>query len=147
MADMNPLPISRKRKSVFEVAERRRQGEKERSKTKVILGDSFQRWRALKQTKGLKTDALVAKFLLDSYDNVTSAPQPETPWVRPPQPLVSTVVQESVSDRDADFFVLSSDSSSEEETSAPHKKARPSTSRNEPDEEEFNSLQNTMCVL
>uniref|UniRef100_A0A672H6L2 Uncharacterized protein n=1 Tax=Salarias fasciatus TaxID=181472 RepID=A0A672H6L2_SALFA len=65
MADKNLPQVTRKRKSVYEVAQRRRQGEKERAQTKVILGKSFRRWCALKETKGLKTDALVAKFLLD----------------------------------------------------------------------------------
>lgn len=65
MAEKDAGPPSRKKQSVFEVAERRRQGLKERSQTKVILGDCFKRWRTLKQQKGIKTDALVAKFLLD----------------------------------------------------------------------------------
>ncbi|XP_055004695.1 uncharacterized protein LOC129407494 [Boleophthalmus pectinirostris] len=87
------------------------------------------------------------------YDNVTSTPLPQTRWVRPPQPPVSTIVQESLLDRDADFSMkgvekFSSGSSGEEQTSGPYKKARPSTSRDEPvediDEEEFNNLQNTI---
>ncbi|XP_020786324.2 zinc finger protein 391-like [Boleophthalmus pectinirostris] len=65
MADKNPRPDRRKRKSGFEDVQRNGEEEKERDQTEVILGDSFQRWRALKQEKGLKTDALVAKFLLD----------------------------------------------------------------------------------
>ncbi|XP_020786323.2 uncharacterized protein LOC110165467 [Boleophthalmus pectinirostris] len=115
MADKNPRAVRRKRKPGVEVIERKRKRDKERSQTKVILGDSFQRWRALKREKGLKTDALVAKFLLDSYDNVTSAPLPQTRWVRPPQ--FSTNVQELFSDRDELTENI--------------------------DEEEFNSLQNT----
>uniref|UniRef100_A0A8C6TX16 Uncharacterized protein n=1 Tax=Neogobius melanostomus TaxID=47308 RepID=A0A8C6TX16_9GOBI len=56
---------SRKRKSVFEVYEKKRKASEERNKTRVFLGDSFTRWRALKAQVGLPTDASVAKFLLD----------------------------------------------------------------------------------
>ncbi|KAJ0060515.1 hypothetical protein NL108_014994 [Boleophthalmus pectinirostris] len=134
MADKNPRPDRRKRKPGFEAVLRKRERDKERGHTKVILGDSFQRWRALKQEKGLKTDALVAKFLLDSYDNVSTAPLPQTRWVRPPQTPVSTIVQDSLSDGDG--------SSSEDQICAPHRKTRDELIENI-DEEEFNSLQNT----
>lgn len=36
-----------------------------RSKTRVSVGTAFERWRALKEEKGLKTDAQLARFLLD----------------------------------------------------------------------------------
>ncbi|KAK7877301.1 hypothetical protein WMY93_031993 [Mugilogobius chulae] len=139
MSDTNVPPPSRKRKSVYEVAERRRQDEKDRNQTKVIIGGLFQRWRALKQTKGLKTDAMVAKLLLDSYYNVTSTPLPHTSWTRPPQPPVSTIAKESLLD--------SSSSSTEEQPFAAQEQHRQSTSRDEEveniNEEDFNSLHNT----
>ncbi|KAJ0065603.1 hypothetical protein NL108_013635 [Boleophthalmus pectinirostris] len=55
IADENPRPVRRKRKSVFEVAERRREGEKGQRQTEVILGDFLPATARLKQTKGLKT--------------------------------------------------------------------------------------------
>ncbi|XP_058265909.1 zinc finger protein 135-like isoform X3 [Hemibagrus wyckioides] len=42
-----------------------------RSKTRVSVGTAFDRWRALKEEKGLKTDAQLARFLLDSYEGVS----------------------------------------------------------------------------
>uniref|UniRef100_A0A672GZL4 Uncharacterized protein n=1 Tax=Salarias fasciatus TaxID=181472 RepID=A0A672GZL4_SALFA len=56
----------RKRKTVFEIYEKKRKASEVRNKTRVFLGDSFTRWRALKLQAGLPTDASVAKFLLDS---------------------------------------------------------------------------------
>ncbi|ROL41885.1 hypothetical protein DPX16_3513 [Anabarilius grahami] len=55
----------RKRKTIFEVAEKRRKLSEERNQTRVVLGQSFQRWRAMKEQKGVKTDAQFAKILLD----------------------------------------------------------------------------------
>ncbi|XP_018520403.1 uncharacterized protein LOC108875766 isoform X3 [Lates calcarifer] len=40
--------------------------DKARGKTRVNLGAAFQRWRDLRERKGLKTDEEVALFLLDS---------------------------------------------------------------------------------
>ncbi|XP_046725087.1 zinc finger protein 436-like isoform X2 [Silurus meridionalis] len=42
-----------------------------RSKTRVSVGAAFDRWRALKEEKGLKTDAQLARFLLDSYEGIS----------------------------------------------------------------------------
>uniref|UniRef100_A0A672QPG9 Uncharacterized protein n=1 Tax=Sinocyclocheilus grahami TaxID=75366 RepID=A0A672QPG9_SINGR len=36
-----------------------------RSRTRVNIGSAFQRWRELKERKGLRSDAKVALFLLD----------------------------------------------------------------------------------
>uniref|UniRef100_A0A8C5N755 Uncharacterized protein n=1 Tax=Gouania willdenowi TaxID=441366 RepID=A0A8C5N755_GOUWI len=38
-----------------------------RGKTKICIGTSFERWRQLKEDKGLKTDAMVAELLLHSH--------------------------------------------------------------------------------
>ncbi|XP_023137873.1 uncharacterized protein si:ch211-40k21.5 [Amphiprion ocellaris] len=38
-----------------------------RAKTRINIGEAFQRWRDLRELKGMKTDAEVAVFLLDSY--------------------------------------------------------------------------------
>ncbi|CAM4642972.1 unnamed protein product [Leuciscus chuanchicus] len=55
----------RKRKSVYELYDKKRKASEERNKTRVFLGEYFTRWRALKAQVGLPTDASVAKFLLD----------------------------------------------------------------------------------
>ena len=62
-----PLKMSegRKRKSLYELYEKKRKASEERNKIRVFLGDCFTRWRALKTQVGLPTDASVAKFLLD----------------------------------------------------------------------------------
>ncbi|XP_073687059.1 uncharacterized protein [Garra rufa] len=39
--------------------------DKVRNKTRICIGDAFERWRRLKTEKNLKTDANVAHFLLD----------------------------------------------------------------------------------
>ncbi|KAK7898837.1 hypothetical protein WMY93_019690 [Mugilogobius chulae] len=146
----------RKRKTVFEVSQKRRKGVEERNKTRVILGESFIRWRALKTQNGLPTDASVAKFLLDSYySTVTSTPLTHTQWVRPQPPAVSTILEETLSDRDADFSVkgvekmITSSSSSGgcgEEMVLSQEEPRASTSADVGfiDENDYNSLQNSI---
>ncbi|ROL48292.1 hypothetical protein DPX16_5686 [Anabarilius grahami] len=57
----------RKRNTFFEVAEKRRKLSEERNLTRVVLGETFQRWRAMKEQRGVKTDAQFAKILLDRY--------------------------------------------------------------------------------
>ncbi|XP_077053495.1 uncharacterized protein LOC143703904 [Siphateles boraxobius] len=141
----------RKRKSVHEVYEKKRQAAEHRNKTRVILGEHFTRWRALKTQVGLPTVAALAKILLDSYDKITSTPLTHTQWARPQPPAVSTI-EESLSDREADFSVkgiekmASSSSSEEERRTVSQEKARSSTSVNavEIDEYAFNNLQNSM---
>uniref|UniRef100_A0A4W6FWU0 Uncharacterized protein n=1 Tax=Lates calcarifer TaxID=8187 RepID=A0A4W6FWU0_LATCA len=46
---------------------RRPRYDKARGKTRVNLGAAFQRWRDLRERKGLKTDEEVALFLLDRW--------------------------------------------------------------------------------
>ncbi|ROL47106.1 hypothetical protein DPX16_18904 [Anabarilius grahami] len=59
----------RKRKTFFEVAEKRRKLSEERNLTRVVLGETFQRWRAMKEQRGVKTDAQFAKILLDRFNS------------------------------------------------------------------------------
>lgn len=70
---------SGKRKSVWEVFQKRREHAEQRNRTRVVLGDTFRRWRALKAQLGLHSDALFAKFLLDSFEKPTEASTTETP--------------------------------------------------------------------
>ena len=39
--------------------------DKVRNKTRICIGDAFERWRQLKTEKNVKTDANMANFLLD----------------------------------------------------------------------------------
>ena len=41
--------------------------DKKRDASKVFLFDTFERWRAFKEERNLKTDQNVADFLLDNY--------------------------------------------------------------------------------
>lgn len=54
-----------RRKTVYEKAMTKRRLEQERAKTRVTIGAAFPRWRQLRESKCLKTDAMVALFLLD----------------------------------------------------------------------------------
>ncbi|XP_067093723.1 zinc finger protein 37-like [Osmerus mordax] len=58
---------SKKRKTVMERATNTKRLNNERSKTRVNIGIAFQRWRELRELEGLKSDAMVAVFLLDRY--------------------------------------------------------------------------------
>ncbi|XP_059925735.1 zinc finger protein 69 homolog B-like isoform X1 [Gadus macrocephalus] len=88
MADKTPPPPppapANRRKSIFERAIDNKNAEREKQKSRVILGAAFPRWRQLKDGKSLKTDACVAFFLLDSYDKWCS--------------VVSNIQEGSVSD-------------------------------------------------
>nr|XP_020496247.1 zinc finger protein 260-like isoform X1 [Labrus bergylta] len=118
MADKLPLPRllvtarpnkqGKKRKTEAEKAVTRRRLDKARGQTRVNIGTAFPRWRHLKEAKGLQSDAMVALFLLDSYEKQTS-----TPWkpglLRPPPPAGSAVPAESLSDQDDDLSVAPED--------------------------------------
>lgn len=55
----------RKGKTVLEKATARMKSTEERNRTRVVIGTALQRWRQLKEEKGLQSDAKVALFLLD----------------------------------------------------------------------------------
>ena len=69
MVDKTPPPAlpppANGRKTIFERAIDNKNTEREKQKSRVILGAAFQCWRQLKDEKGLKADACVAFFLLD----------------------------------------------------------------------------------
>ncbi|XP_020496293.2 zinc finger protein 771-like isoform X2 [Labrus bergylta] len=94
-----PARNSEKRKTEAEKAATKSSGQ-----NRVNIGTAFQRWRQLRELKGLRSDAMVALFLLDSYEKQTS-----TPWkpglLRPPPPAGSAVPAESLSDHDGDLSV------------------------------------------
>jgi len=55
----------KKRKTVFEKAMNKKSLDKSRNQTRVNIGMAFQRWRQLRDLKGLKSDSMMALFLLD----------------------------------------------------------------------------------
>ncbi len=57
--------VGRKRKSYEEKAETKRKCDQYRNQRRVNIGESFDRWRKLRQDLGLKTDAETADFLLN----------------------------------------------------------------------------------
>ena len=56
----------RKTVTVQEKAMNKKSLDKQRNKTRVNIGVAFQRWRELRELKGLKSDSLMALFLLDN---------------------------------------------------------------------------------
>ena len=67
MADKTPPPPppAKRKRTIFQRVVDNKNAEKEKMKTRVLIGAAFERWRKLKDEKGLKTDACVAFFLLD----------------------------------------------------------------------------------
>ncbi|KAI9517724.1 hypothetical protein NQZ68_000892 [Dissostichus eleginoides] len=98
----------RKRKTFMEQIKNKKKAETRRSQTRVNIGVAFQRWRLLMEHTELKSDAMVALFLLDSYEKDVSSSTPLKPGLpRPPPPAVSTISSEELSDRDEQFSVES----------------------------------------
>ena len=59
---------TRKRRSLFSDSERKRRRvacNKRLNRTRIVIGDEIDRWKTLQESLQLKTDALLAKFLLD----------------------------------------------------------------------------------
>ncbi|KAM4584545.1 uncharacterized protein PAE49_004061 isoform 2-T2 [Odontesthes bonariensis] len=98
--------ISKKRKKEAEKDVRRKEIDRARNKTRVNIGEAFERWRELRELKGFKLDADLAIFLLDSYQEsslaVTWSPSKRMRTTEYMPPL-STIVGESLSDREDDF--------------------------------------------
>ena len=62
---VHPFKKARKRKTETEKAATIKKLEAARVKTRINIGSAFQRWRHLRELNGLKSDAMVAVFLLD----------------------------------------------------------------------------------
>ncbi|KAM4605451.1 uncharacterized protein ACJ7VT_017695 [Polymixia lowei] len=90
---------SKKRKTFLEKATTKKRLDKARCQTRVNIGVAFQRWRQLRELKGLKSDAMVAVFLLDSYEKDSSTSTPSKHGLTRPPPAVSTIFAESFSNR------------------------------------------------
>ena len=73
----SPPPPAKRRKTLFQRVIDNKNTEREKLKSRTILGAAFERWRQLKDEKGLKTDAcvavdLVSKFILGNTGVETS---------------------------------------------------------------------------
>ncbi|XP_073328969.1 uncharacterized protein [Pagrus major] len=96
MAEQTKLPIpalpqtaytrkqGRRRKTLEEKREAKRAASRRRQescRTRIYIGAAFDRWKNLKDSKGLKSDAELALLLLDSYEGGCHTP---THGKRPP---------------------------------------------------------------
>ncbi|XP_062405821.1 uncharacterized protein LOC134095994 isoform X2 [Sardina pilchardus] len=71
--NMAESTIRPKRRRSDEHMAKKRVQEKERGKSRVYIGEAMQRWRELRQQKGFQSDAQLALFLLDSYEEYLHA--------------------------------------------------------------------------
>ncbi|XP_048056880.1 forkhead box protein K2 isoform X2 [Megalobrama amblycephala] len=70
MAETRP-----KRQRSNEHLKKKREKEKERGKSRIYIGEAFERWRELRRQKGFQSDIQVALFLLERYEGLnTSTP-------------------------------------------------------------------------
>ncbi|XP_028299205.1 uncharacterized protein LOC114461400 isoform X2 [Gouania willdenowi] len=83
-----------------EAKKRKRERDHARGKTRVELGKEFARWRRMKEEAGCKTDSLFSTLLLNCYEKNPSTTLPKDRSKRPPPQHVSTIVSESLIDRD-----------------------------------------------
>ncbi len=60
-----PTKQERNRKSAAEKAETEKKLDRTRGQTQVNTGTAFQRWSQLRESAGLRDDAMTAEFLLD----------------------------------------------------------------------------------
>uniref|UniRef100_A0A672YGK9 Zinc finger protein 664-like n=1 Tax=Sphaeramia orbicularis TaxID=375764 RepID=A0A672YGK9_9TELE len=63
-----------KRKRTDEQKKAKRESDRARAKTRVNLGIAFDRWRELRELKGMKSDPELALFLLDIYKSTEKRP-------------------------------------------------------------------------
>ncbi|XP_056441507.1 uncharacterized protein LOC130378933 [Gadus chalcogrammus] len=110
MADQSGTPRTEttaprgKNKSLAEMVTRKKELDTARGKRRVNIGSAFEQWRELmKLQPELKSDEMVAEFLLESYGKTTSTPVKHG-FKRPPPPPLSTIA-ESFSEREEDFSV------------------------------------------
>ncbi|XP_051721834.1 uncharacterized protein LOC127497425 isoform X2 [Ctenopharyngodon idella] len=82
---------SKKRKTVLQTATTKKRLDQQRAQTRVNIGVAFPRWRQLRDSKGLKTDAMVAVFLLDSYEKTTASTPSVHGLLKPPPPVSTNI--------------------------------------------------------
>ncbi|XP_059917444.1 uncharacterized protein LOC132464840 [Gadus macrocephalus] len=103
----NTTKTAKKRgKTLVERTATKREAERARNKTRVNIGVAYERWRELRDLRNLKSDAEMATFLIDSYENLTS-PTSSTPCKRRrnlPLPPASSIHSETLLDRADDFL-------------------------------------------
>ncbi|XP_023268472.1 uncharacterized protein LOC111659697 isoform X1 [Seriola lalandi dorsalis] len=78
-----------------EVRKAKRECDRNRSKTRVNLGQAFTRWRELRSSRGLKRDIQLALFLLDKESMHSENPSPPSPNEDERQTCAAPFVQPS----------------------------------------------------
>ncbi|XP_059192919.1 zinc finger protein 35-like isoform X2 [Centropristis striata] len=98
---------AKRRKTVSLKREAKRESDNKRNKTRINIGEAFQRWRDLRDCIGLKLDSELAILLLDSYEKIRdmSTPQKVRQVARLPDSAASCISAGSLSDRDDEFSV------------------------------------------
>ncbi|XP_077350364.1 uncharacterized protein LOC144000424 [Festucalex cinctus] len=84
----------KKRRVLSEDTKRRkRESGRIKGQSRINIGPAFSRWRDLKDDEGFPTDAALALFLLDYYQQSNSKANKQ--HLQPPQPIVSSIKKES----------------------------------------------------
>ncbi|KAF3695393.1 hypothetical protein EXN66_Car011069 [Channa argus] len=134
----------KRRKTLAEKEERRKETDKARFKSRIYIGMAFPRWRELREEKNFQTDTDLALYLLDCYDDRSVISAPSKYGYKPPGlPPLSTIEAESISDRDEDIL-----SDAEELDDVQIQQVETSDSMNvcsvEVDIDEYNDIRNTV---
>ncbi|XP_035516428.1 uncharacterized protein LOC118327246 [Morone saxatilis] len=74
--------LPKRRKTDLTRRTAKRESDYRRNKTRVNIGEAFQRWRELRKCLGLSLDSELAVLLLDSYLRTKSESRPERPTVK-----------------------------------------------------------------
>ncbi|XP_067287194.1 uncharacterized protein [Pseudorasbora parva] len=82
-----------------ESKKRKRESDRIKGRTRINIGPAFSRWRELKEEEGCPTDADLAAMLLDYFQKQQVTSTPHKLSCEPPQPVVSSITEESDYDR------------------------------------------------
>ncbi|KAG5280138.1 hypothetical protein AALO_G00085400 [Alosa alosa] len=63
----------------------------DKTRNRVDIGGAFLRWRRLRQTKNIKSDAELAIFLLDSYEGPSTSTPSKAQWTKSVAPALSSI--------------------------------------------------------
>ncbi|CAL8349207.1 unnamed protein product [Boreogadus saida] len=84
-----------KRRLSVEQKENKKKLDQRRDQTRVNLGRAFAEWGQVRESEDFKTDADLALLLLKFYKRWQTGSTPSKKRPRPPQPLVSSVTEDS----------------------------------------------------
>ncbi|XP_039983074.1 uncharacterized protein LOC120789927 [Xiphias gladius] len=127
-----------------------------RGKSRVNIGEAFQRWRDLREVKGMKADVEVALFLLDSYKRYIKGPSASTLLktgsnheLPPPPSLASNGTESQRYEKRSSIMMTSTGACIQEPSSLRHVSASESFDEVEVtiDEDDCNSVKNRISDL